>query len=259
MKTWFLSFADRRFKSIDLIRKEAVNLGFFDNIITGDQQLFEKWYRLKYKERFKDRGYGYWQWKSYLIRRIMDRMDEGDVLLYADAGCKLNTDGKERLVEYFDIVKQSSSGILLFDQHYPEAEYTKGDVFKYFGVSNDVAYTQHGQVAGGIVMICKGYVSQQFINELYYICHNHYELITDSPSIALNFPEFKEHRHDQSIISLLAVKYDATELPIEEVYTDGNWETEMKSKPIWACRRRSIRFTHKCRLAYENYVLRRKE
>ena len=259
MKTWFLSFADHRFKSVDLIRKEAINFGVFDNIITGDQQLFERWYRLKYKERFKDRGYGYWQWKSYLIRRVMDKMEEGDILLYADAGCKLNVDGKKRLMDYFDIVKQSPSGILLFNQHYPEVEYTKGDVFKYFGVSNDVAYTQHGQVAGGIIIIRKGHDAQQFINELYYICHNHYDLISDTPSITLNAPEFKEHRHDQSIISLLAVKYAAAELPIEEVYTDGNWEMEMKSKPIWACRRRSIRFSHKCRLALEKRFLRSKE
>lgn len=259
MKTWFLSFADRRFKSVDLIHQEAKRIGVFDNIITGNQHLFEKWYQLKYKERFKDRGYGYWQWKSYLIRRVMDRMDEGDILLYTDAGCRINADGKTRLIEYFDIVKQSPSGILLFNQHYPETEYTKGDVFHYLSVSNDTAYTQHTQVAGGIIILLKGLNSQQFINELYYICHNHYELLSDTPSVTPNAPGFKEHRHDQSIVSLLAVKYNAFELPVEEIYTNGKWEIDMKDKPIWACRRRAIRLSYKCRLAWDKYILRGKE
>lgn len=258
MKTWFLSFADHRFKSVDLIRQEAKKIGVFDNIITGDQQLFEKWYRLKYKERFKDRGYGYWQWKSYLIRRVMDRMEEGDVLLYTDAGCRINANGKTRLIEYFDIVKQSSGGILLFNQHYPETEYTKGDVFQYFGVTDNPAYTQHGQVAGGIILISKKRSSQQFIDELYYICHNNYNLIDDSTSKSPNTPDFKEHRHDQSIVSLLAVKYKATELPVEEIYTDGDWTLELSDYPIWACRRRKTRLSYKCRSVFNSFFIKQK-
>ena len=33
-------------------------------------------------------------------------------------------------------------------------------------------------------------------------------LIDDSPSKAPNYPGFREHRHDQSIFSLLSKKYD---------------------------------------------------
>ena len=36
------------------------------------------------------RGYGYWLWKSYIIKKTMDMMKDGDILLYLDSGCEIN-------------------------------------------------------------------------------------------------------------------------------------------------------------------------
>ena len=33
------------------------------------------------------RGFGYWLWKPYLIKKNMDAMEDGDILLYSDSGC----------------------------------------------------------------------------------------------------------------------------------------------------------------------------
>lgn len=50
--------------------------------------------------------------------------------------------------------------------------------------------------------------SINFIRELLFYSSN-FHILTDAPNITgENFPGFKDHRHDQSILSLLAIKYN---------------------------------------------------
>lgn len=85
------------------------------------------------------RGYGYWIWKSYLVLKCLEEMNDGDIVLYCDAGCEINKKGIHRLNEYFDIVANSESGILSFYLHdcrypnaYNEHNWTKNDIFSHF-------------------------------------------------------------------------------------------------------------------------------
>ena len=122
-------------------------------------------------------------------------------------------------------------------------QWTKGDCFAYFGDNNK--YANHGQIASGIIFIRKCANAIAMIDEWYYICHNHYELLTDKPSIAPNFPEFKENRHDQSVLDLLSIKYNADRLSFREVYrVDEDW-SKMMDFPIWATRTRNRKLTVK--------------
>ena len=49
--------------------------------------------------------------------------------------------------------------------------------------------------------------TRKLVNEWYNICCN-YHMIDDTPSIELNLPGNIEHRHDQSVFSLLTKKYN---------------------------------------------------
>lgn len=233
----FLTFADSRLACKDIIKKQAIESGFFNNIFAFDETGFEDWYREKYADRLVlgSRGYGYWMWKSYLIRRIMDHLDEDDYLVYADGGCTINKSGRTRFEEYLQLVDDSESGVLGFQQGWRSAEWTKGDVFEYFGVGDNPEFLNHGQVAGGVVVLRKCWKSQQLVNEWYYVCHNHYDLITDDPSLTPNDPNFKENRHDQSVFSILALKYQIVEVPVEEIFTEDSWES-MTAFPFWTTR-----------------------
>ena len=236
-QVYFLTFADSRLASKGIIQKQAEKSGFFDFVFAFDEMGFESWYQKKYANHFVQgsRGFGYWQWKSYLVRRIMDRMNEGDYLVYADAGCTINANGRQRLNDYFEIVDTHPSGILGFQQGWMESEWTKGDIFAYLGVLDNSEYLNHGQIAATAFIIKKQWKSQQFVDEWYYICNNYYELITDSPSVAPNASNFKENRHDQSVFSVLSLKYGIAELPVEEIFSENGYEN-MRQYPIWATR-----------------------
>ena len=92
VKMYFLSFADKRY-STKRIREEALSANCFEEVLVENEDDFEDWYKKKYQNRFCDRGFGYWQWKSYRIRRLLEQIDENDVLVYLDAGCHLNCIG----------------------------------------------------------------------------------------------------------------------------------------------------------------------
>ena len=245
----FVSFANSRYASQTRIKSEAEEMHFFDHIYVGDEKMLEPWYYEKYKDRWSERGFGYWQWKSYLIRRVMDRMEEGDFLIYADAGCTLNPRGIPRLNKYLQMVEENPCGVLGFDQHFREAEWTKADLFEYFGVLGTPQYMNHGQVAGTCIILQKKPTAQHLIDEWHYVMHFHHDLVTDSPSHIPNVENFQENRHDQSVFSLLMVKYGGVELPVEEFFTEGDWE-ELKDYPIWATRKRMKKRTWQKEIKY---------
>ena len=85
-----------------------------------------------------------------------------------------------------------ATGEVVFNTGMKETAWTKGDIFSYLNVYDNPEYLNHGQVAGGIVFLKKCANSYAFVNQWYYISHNHYPLITDSPSIVPNFPDFRE-------------------------------------------------------------------
>ena len=36
------------------------------------------------------RGYGYWLWKSYIIKKTIEKMSDDDILLYLDCGYEID-------------------------------------------------------------------------------------------------------------------------------------------------------------------------
>lgn len=239
------------FKGAERYRKAAESLNVFDEICLYnendlDDDFKKKWgrYLIPYS-----RGFGYWCWKAYLILKTLERMDDGDILLYADLGCFFNPKGRKRMLEYYDMVEQSASGIMgvrgqvVSTNNMPEMircdnEWTKGDVFDYFGVRNDPYYTHTTQFESGVIFFKKSPVAIQFVKDWYQAYLDDYSLATDAPSRSPNLKEFVENRHDQSIYSMLAKKYKIAEFSINETCpfdADYDWNL-LENYPIWAKR-----------------------
>jgi len=161
------------------------------------------------------RGYGYWSWKPQIVLQILRKMEEGDVVLYADAGCHLNPRGKNRLLEYFRLAQEH--GIVAFQarslnekrkddlsQHFlTEGAWCKGDLLDYFGVRNNDAVTKTGQLGGTAFLVRKTPETVAFFKRFLSVFEEHFELCDDSPSHSPNLPSFAENRHDQAVFSLL--------------------------------------------------------
>jgi len=242
-KTVLLTFADRKMRpTLKVIQKEAEASGFFDEIRVMDDKSFEKSYWKQYGLWYKShpRGFGYWIWKPYFIRRELKRLDEGDILVYLDAGCVINGEARSRFNEYVSIAKRQ--GIVCFDHtRCFVKQYTKRDLLNYLaGGDNSIIepLLEQRQLMAGLLVISNQEVSHKLVNEWYDIMHNHPNLVDDSPSVIPNNPEFIEHRHDQSVFTILAYKYKVGILPQKEVYQSPCDKTTMSEYPFWAARRK---------------------
>ena len=219
-KIVFISFANSTFsKAIERLKKQMFdcpNIPFTECHFYSEKDL-DKDFLKQLKPWLYRRGYGYWRWKSYVVEKTFEKLSDGDILVYADAGCNFNSKAINRLQEYFQIVRNSKSGILAFSDRYPEYKYCKSDTAAFLNVLQSSSIMNSKQTLGGLFILLKTPQSNSFVNKWKEICITKPDLITDKVSKIPNHREFIEHRHDQTIFSILAKQMNAFILPSEEI------------------------------------------
>lgn len=177
-----------------------------------------RWTHLEFQQTkvYKDnpvlhepRGLGFWGWKPYIILRTMTRCQDGDVVIYADAG-----------VEFVDnvnyIIERMDQDIWLFGNMYEHAHWCKADLLEEiipWSTGNpDLAwrntkYTLGKQAQASVIFFRVSDCSGAFVKEwLDWCLFDGGRLIDDSPSTIRNHPEFRENRHDQAILTTMAYR-----------------------------------------------------
>ena len=89
-----------------------------------------------------------------------------------------------------------------------ERKYSKGDLLDFFNFYNNTSVTETPQYMAGCFFIKKSKRSMSFINEWLDIFNKRFDLVDDTVSKLENLNGFLEHRHDQSVFSLLCKKYN---------------------------------------------------
>jgi len=237
-KTVFLTFGGPSRNYHDAVKRicnEALQFNIFDSII-GLTDLHLKnhanfYTRHKQFMETNPRGYGYWIWKPYIVQQQLASMNENDILVYADAGCVMNINGVRRMHEYFEMVNNSEYGILSFQLEHSEKTWSKMDLIEYLGVHE---HSNTNQCISGVFIIRKCKHTTDLVNKWYETCCN-YDLISDTPSVSKNDDSFIEHRHDQSVLSLLLKKHGSIIIDDETYFV--NWNDGIDS-PILAMRMR---------------------
>jgi len=151
------------------------------------------------------RGFGYWLWKPYIIKKSMDEMKDNDILLYLDCGCEIDINEKDYFLECIEIVKKDKNIVGTFGKTLVENS-CKMDIIMMLDMNKEIYLKSKMHQAGAnLILVCQE--TRKLINEWYELCCN-YNLIDDSPSNNKNLKEYVEHRHDQSIYTLLTKKYN---------------------------------------------------
>lgn len=234
MKITLISYGDTRYEAQrEFFRETAVSSSFFDEVIIFSNEDMAPEFLREFNEILQfPRGGGYMIWKPYFIKRALDALREDDILIYCDAGCMINSWGKERFNQYIERLITSETGVLAFELNYKESEYTKKEVFKYFNSTEAIAHSK--QLIGGIFLIRKCPHSIMLVNKWYHVLQDNPKLFTDELNDELQESDFVSHRHDQSIWSIILKTYGADILPDETHFKD--LMREGHSFPIWAAR-----------------------
>ena len=168
------------------------SIGYTDTDIDDD-------FKSKYSNILNSkRGCGYWIWKPYIILDMFNKMSDDDYLIYMDSGAKLVKDPSE-FMEMID-----EKGILAFSMLHKQYKWTKGDCFYYINKENKESFKDENQLQGTYIFFRKCDYSVSFVKKWLEYCTMD-GLITDEPNKSMdNFGGFIDHRHDQSIFSLLS-------------------------------------------------------
>ena len=237
-KIVLISFADSRYANA-LKRLEGCtkDFPFTERHFHTEKNSFNRRYWKELKPGLYRRGYGYWEWKGRLVKEYLEQMNEGDILVYSDAGICWNAApaALRRFSEYLSML-DGDNDVVAFQEPYPEQEWTKGDLLAACDAYYDEKVCTSLQLWGGVFLIKKSANSMRFVYQWISINEINKELITDLKSGTPNKPGFKEHRHDQSSFSVLVKQMPHIEISHKETNaTEGDWE-KMDNFPIWAKR-----------------------
>ena len=210
MKIYFLTYGDKNFY---LSKKHLISLAkkseFFDYTLSlGPSDLnsdFKKKFEIILKEK---RGGGYWIWKHEIISSLLDTLNDGDIVVYCDAGASINITprSRNRFNEYILQINDSlhSSLRMECEPGFIEKYYTYHEIFDYFNLNPNSEEGNSLQLQAGHMFFKKSKHSEEFFKEYKLMLDRNPEFITDELSEDNQINKFCENRHDQSIFSLLS-------------------------------------------------------
>ncbi len=175
---------------------------------------------MKYK-----RGGGFYAWKPAIIWETLQKNDDGDIVMYLDAGCTMQKSVEWSI--YFRLLKKYDAICFQYNDEMPEWKkfgntstrikyWTKKNTLlyltEYFGNN---AFYDFNKIWGGCLFV-KGR-NNTFIKQWLDITLKHPDLIMDpsTEEIKDQYTGFAFHKHDQSIITPLAY-YDKNVLVLPE-------------------------------------------
>lgn len=190
----FVNFADPRYRSSQLKNAKHAADCNIPYIVSFTEHNIEKMTPANYNSRSQTRGYGYWDWKPYVIYATM-MSTNASTIIYCDSGSRFSLSYTDalRMGQQYDVTASKRSC-------YPEREWTKGDIYEHFGMSteNDTSI----QLLAQWMIFRNNDETRALVHEWMLLSQN-VQLISDKASKTANHPTFRENRHDQSLLSML--------------------------------------------------------
>ena len=204
-----ISFAHNRFlKSQKECRDSALSVCGFDNSYSLGIKDIEESFLIKNEKIFSgDRGFGSWLWKSYFIKKYLEQINIGDTLVYTDSGMTFIKPIWDVHAKY---IKTEDNGFMSTGECGVNSQFTKRDAFVLMDLDYN-EYTNAGHKIASCIIVVKKENTLNFANEWLKYSENP-NIITDLTNTQGkdNYADFIDHRHDQSIFSLLCKKYNVS-------------------------------------------------
>ena len=258
MKKIFISYAnDAMAYSLKHIGKQARRIGVFDEVILYTPGDLPDYVRSSTLIKYP-RGAGYWCWKPALILETLKKFDEGDVVVYVDAGCTIRKSPKWH--EFFSLMENFDTVCFEYADSQPQWEkwgasssrikyWSKVSTLEFMGkLTGKEDVGEMHQIMGGVLFM-KG-KDNSLLKNWIEIIFSHPELVLDPDNEEQKVQPsyYAGHRHDQTILTPLA-NSDLTVKVLQE-------ESEAYSKDsfVWASRIRAKDFKEFASIQTKHYL-----
>ena len=199
--------------------KQATKADMFDEIVsytdTDLKSMSEFWSIHGDFVLGNPRMYGYGIWKPFLVMKELEGLADGDILFYADSGCEFDLDcenPKEEFDKIIDNLQKKDHPFIATLCNW-DKNMNKMDTVCALEMQDHPEFlTEQIQATTFVMVKCER--TTAFVKEWYELCSN-YPLINDVPSVIPNRPDYDDHRHEQSVMSLLLKKREFYPIPKE--------------------------------------------
>jgi hypothetical protein len=202
----FVTFANKSYMKTDRIAKQVEELGMFDRITQlNDDDIRE--YIEKHSDFIKAHrpGFGLWIWKPKVIYDTLNRMNDGDILVYCDAGMYVNKEGKDRLRFYISKLDKYDMVTFSASDRYKAQEFVKNDaIMAYHPAFNDEWTTM---CYAGIMIVKKTTMSMNLIRDWLGLCENHHFIDKSNSVTCKDLPHYCGNDCDNGLFNLCLSKY----------------------------------------------------
>ena len=200
----YIDLAEKTVKSVQNLYSNCVTQVFKPEDLSNEINNYAK----KNKK-----GYGYWIWKPFIIKKALSQINQEEILLYVDGRSGLKKTGKP--IKWLDdFIFERKFDIACWQTLHKEMSWTNGDIISAFNIDLDSELLHSGQFGATFHAWRKNIRSQKFINEWFNFLMENLEICRDDYSRHLNHKEFIENRHDQSVFSMMIKTKVANNDPI---------------------------------------------
>jgi hypothetical protein len=226
----FISYADKKFLGrIDVLKSICNKTDWFDSHYLLTDTNISNEFKNKYDYILKYNSAGCWIWKAEIIRQLLKTTSNGDIIIYADAGCTLNLNdkSKENFDKYIDLTNRYNMLRFELRGELPEWKYTNKFALEFFRDNYNLKkeHALSNQLVGGIIYVNVCEHSRKYFDMFFEIVDKDHDLITSKYDQCENVKGFVSHRHDQSILSLLSKVTGLGHIIPDETYpTNPNFE-----------------------------------
>lgn len=201
-----VNYADKKFQRAQKLNSETARRWGADRVIEYGPDDIDASFRRRNQEILDaPRGGGYYLWKPYFYRKAYDALDEGDYLVYIDSGAVY----VNRIQYLIDCMEHENVPLMIFslERERIEKGNTKRDAFVLTGC-DEPKYTDTPQSIGGYFVCKKAPEVEAYLDEVLGYAQD-IRIISDRPNVMglPDYAEFTDHRHDQSVISLMSKKF----------------------------------------------------
>lgn len=188
-------------KARDYNTKTAYERGEVDKVIEWSPEMIQD-YILQHKDIFDiSRGAGLWLWKPYIILQTLRQINDGDYVIYADAG-SFYIDKVHSLI---DVMKRDDVWLMPYEMPLLNRQFCKHESYVLANVPED----NTNQICATELVVKKCLESVRFVEEWLRLCEDIRILSPEHFCRDIEeFPDFIAHREDQAVYSLMVRKYD---------------------------------------------------
>lgn len=239
MKIHLVSFVtDKKFgienyytESIDRLVNSAKKFGIENFHIYTPATLPVSKHVLNYMQTSDDPGFGFYSWKPVIILDVLNKIEDGDVVLYHDAGrIEYKYEFKNDINILVKEVIEKYNGIGVGLGPFKQKDWCKKDCFVYMNC-NEEKYWNLNQLSANWSIWEKNSLSKEILELWQMYCFHPHGIVTtyDTESNLSDFDTFREHRWDQAILTNLIYKYHFDKKNVSVLQQSLGWEKDINN------------------------------